>query len=98
MHAISNFCTALSAQNLNTPVEKVVEIEKNADSTTTVTAKITVENLHKTTKERFSGELQLCFFTVHIVSCKRVFNEKKYGISYNFQMLSPNSTMPRGPW
>lgn len=56
MHAISNFCTALSAQNLNTPVEKTLKTEKNAANTTIVTSKIMVENLQKITKELFSGE------------------------------------------
>lgn len=55
MHAISNFCTALSAQNLNAPVEKIVEIEKSADNAALATSKSSVENLHKTTEESFSG-------------------------------------------
>lgn len=57
MHAISNFCTALSAQNLNSTVEKIVELEKNADNTTLATSKSSVENLHKATKESFFGML-----------------------------------------
>lgn len=56
MHAISNFCTALSAQNLNAPVEKIVKIEENADNTTMVSSKTSVENLHRRTEELFSGK------------------------------------------
>lgn len=55
MHAISNFCTALSSQSLNAPVEKTVEIEKSANSTASVSSKNSIENLYKTTKESFSG-------------------------------------------
>lgn len=57
MQAISNFCTALSAQNLNASAEKIVKLsDENADSTTMAINKISVANLHKTTKELFSGE------------------------------------------
>lgn len=64
MHAISNFCTALSAQNLSTPVEKIVETEKSADNATLASSKISVENLHKTTKESFSGMQNLFFVDI----------------------------------
>lgn len=56
MQAISNFCTALSAQTLNASADKIVKIEKNADNTTMAINKISVANLHKATKELFSGE------------------------------------------
>lgn len=56
MRAISNFCTVLSAQNLNTPIDKVLKIEENVDNTTMVSIKNSVENLHKSTKELFSGK------------------------------------------
>lgn len=74
MHAISNFCTALSAQSVNTPVEKIVEIEKNADNTTMTTSKISVEILHKTTKELFSGKRKSeDFFNLFIMNGKCLF-------------------------
>lgn len=52
MQAISNFCTALSAQNLNASVDKIIKIEEDADNT----SKISADNLYKSTKELFSGE------------------------------------------
>lgn len=64
MQAISNFCTALSAQNLNAPVDKAVEFEEHADNTTMIPCKNSIENLHKRTKELFSGKQKklICIF------------------------------------
>lgn len=56
MQAISNFCTVLSAQNLNASADKIVEMKENADNSTIAINKISVMDLHKSTKELFSGE------------------------------------------